>query len=239
MNELLTGLGIEAPEVNEPETTEPETTEPETVPETTEPEVTEPSGTPEPTNTKQNKAFAEMRVQNQTYQKAMKSLGDLLGAKDINDPTAILNLVQEKIVQAQAKQQGVPAELLNKLNMLEAQQQMNNQKTIQQEALLGFQTVKTKYELSEKELNNFSDELVQMGLNPFEQKVDLARVYRDVHFEELQTKAIEKALEAERVRATKAAQTSTTPGSITGATGDNNQAQIKDVRGLEEWFSKK
>lgn len=263
ITELLAGLGQTPPASDpEPVVTDPVTdTAPATEP--TEPVVTDPNSvnggaTPpattepivdpaivEPSNSasslasqKQSKAFAEMRVQNQQYNKTLKSLGELLGAQNVNDPTALLNLVQEKIVQAQAKTQGVPVDILTKLNMLEAEQQKSQAQAVQQQALLGFQNVKNKFGLDDKGLEDFSNQLVELGLNPFETQVDLVRVYRDVNFETLQTKAIEKAIADERARALKAAQGSTTPSSTNGGAGDPNQVQIKDVKGLESWFEK-
>lgn len=265
ITELLAGLGQTppasdpAPVVTDPApatdptpiVTDPVVTEPNsatggaTPPATTDPE---PIVDPKPVDTsnsassfaaqKQSKAFAEMRVQNQQYNKTLKSLGELLGAQNVNDPTALLSLVQEKIVQAQAKSQNVPVDILTKLNMLEAEQQKSQQQAVQQQALLGFQNVKNKFGLDDKGLEDFSNQLVELGLNPFETQVDLVRVYRDVNFEALQTKAIEKAIADERARALKAAQGSTTPSSTNGGAGDPNQVQIKDVKGLESWFEK-
>lgn len=261
ITELLAGLGQTPPATDPapivtdtaPATdpiTEPVVTEPNSVtggatpPATTEPEPivdpvsAEPNSASSSASQKQSKAFAEMRVQNQQYNKTLKALGDLLGAQNVNDPNAILNLVQEKIVQAQAKAQGVPADILTKLNMLEAEQQKSQAQAVQQQALLGFQNVKNKFGLDDKGLEDFSNQLVSLGLNPFETQVDLVRVYRDVNFETLQAKAIEKAIADERARALKASQGSTTPSNTNGGAGDPNQVQIKDVKGLESWFEK-
>lgn len=195
------------------------------------------SSAPSPTN-KVNKAFAEMRVQNQQYQKTLNQLGQLLGAQDTKDPNAILDLVQTQIIQAQAKQQNVPVDLLQRLDFLENQYNQNQQQTVQQQAMLGFQNVKNQFGLNDSDLNTFADELAGQGINPFAQQVNLVDVYKNLHFDDLVQKQVEKALQAERVRALKAAQNSSTPNNATGTNGDQSQAKVTDARSLEAWFNK-
>jgi len=202
----------------------------------TDPEPTEPETKPEPAPTPANKAFAEMRVKTQKYEKILKSLGNLLGAQDVNDPDAILNLVQEKVLQAQAKQQNIPVELLQKLDLLEAESQARQKDALTQQALIGFQNVKNQFGLDDKGLDAFADELAQKGINPFAQQIDLVKVYRDFHFEDIIAKEVQKAVEAERQRALKAATESTTPGSTTGVGEGATPSQIKTAAELENWF---
>lgn len=202
----------------------------------TDPKPAEPETKPEPTPTPANKAFAEMRVKTQKYEKTLKSLGNLLGAQDVNDPDAILNLVQEKVLQAQAKQQNIPVELLQKLDLLEAESQARQKDALTQQALIGFQNVKNQFGLDDKGLDAFADELAQNGINPFAQQIDLVRVYRDFHFQDIIAKEVQKAVEAERQRALKAATESTTPGSTTGVGEGVTPSQIKTAAELENWF---
>lgn len=202
----------------------------------TDPEPTEPETKPEPTPTPANKAFAEMRVKTQKYEKTLKSLGKLLGAQDGNDPDAILNLVQEKVLQAQAKQENIPVELLQKLNFLEAESQERQKNALTQQALISFQNVKNQFGLDDKGLDTFADELAQKGINPFAQQIDLVKVYRDFHFQDIVAKEVQKAVEAERQRALKAATESTTPGSTTGVGEGATPSQIKTASELENWF---
>ena len=168
-----------------------------------------------------------MRVKTQKYEKLLKSLGNLLGAQDVNDPDAILNLVQEKVLQAQAKQQNIPVELLQKLDLLEAESQARQKDALTQQALIGFQNVKNQFGLDDKGLDAFAEELAQKGINPFAQQIDLVKVYRDFHFEDIIAKEVQKAVEAERQRALKAATESTTPGSTTGVGEGVTPSQIK------------
>jgi len=219
-----------------PVESEPNSGETKGDPAPTDPEPTEPETKPEPAPTPANKAFAEMRVKTQKYEKILKSLGNLLGAQDVNDPDVILNLVQEKVLQAQAKQQNIPVELLQKLDLLEAESQARQKDALTQQALIGFQNVKNQFGLDDKGLDAFADELAQKGINPFAQQIDLVKVYRDFHFEDIIAKEVQKAVEAERQRALKAATESTTPGSTTGVGEGATPSQIKTAAELENWF---
>lgn len=226
--------GDPAPTASEPKPGEPEPGEPE--PEPGDPAPTDPEPAPEPAPTPAHRAFAELRVKTQKYEKILKSLGNLLGAQDVNDPDAILNLVQEKVLQAQAKQQNIPVELLQKLDLLEAESQARQKDALMQQALIGFQNVKNQFGLDDKGLDAFAEELAQKGINPFAQQIDLVKVYRDFHFEDIIAKEVQKAVEAERQRALKAATESTTPGSTTGVGGGTTPSQIKTAAELENWF---
>lgn len=249
LNDLFEELGMDPPATDPvpaadpepaPETppveSEPKPGETEGDPAPTDPEPTEPEPAPGPAPTPANRAFAEMRVKTQKYEKILKSLGNLLGAQDPNDPDAILNLVQEKVLQAQAKQQNIPVELLQKLDLLEAESQERQRAALTQQALIGFQNVKNQFGLDDKGLDAFADELAQNGINPFAQQIDLVKVYRDFHFEDIIAKEVQKAVEAERQRALKAATESTTPGSTTGVGGGTTPSQIKTAAELENWF---
>ena len=249
LNDLFKELGMDPPATDPvpaadpepaPETppveSEPNSGETKGDPAPTDPEPTEPETKPEPAPTPANKAFAEMRVKTQKYEKILKSLGNLLGAQDVNDPDAILNLVQEKVLQAQAKQQNIPVELLQKLDLLEAESQARQKDALTQQALIGFQNVKNQFGLDDKGLDAFADELAQKGINPFAQQIDLVKVYRDFHFQDIIAKEVQKAVEAERQRALKAATESTTPGSTTGVGEGATPSQIKTAAELENWF---
>jgi hypothetical protein len=249
LNDLFEELGMDPPATDPvpaadpesaPETppveSEPKPGETEGDPAPTDPEPTEPETKPEPAPTPANRAFAELRVKTQKYEKILKSLGNLLGAQDVNDPDAILNLVQEKVLQAQAKQQNIPVELLQKLDLLEAESQARQKDALMQQALIGFQNVKNQFGLDDKGLDAFADELAQNGINPFAQQIDLVKVYRDFHFEDIIAKEVQKAVEAERQRALKAATESTTPGSTTGVGEGATPSQIKTAAELENWF---
>lgn len=247
LNDLFKELGMDPPATDPvpPADPEPAPADPEPKPgepappgdpAPTDPKPADPAPAPEPEPTPANKAFAEMRVRTQKYEKTLKSLGTLLGAQDINDTESILNLVQEKVLQAQAKQQNIPVELLQKLDLLEAESQARQKDALTQQALISFQNVKNQFGLDDKGLDAFADELAKQGINPFAQQVDLVKVYRDFHFQDIIAKEVQKAVEAERQRALKAATSSTTPGSATGVTGGAAPSQIKTAAELENWF---
>lgn len=249
LQDLLSALGTE-PASTEPVVTEPAAAEPVvTEPVITEPQATEPVG-PEhdavgtepaqvdPVINKQNKAFAEMRVVNTKYANVIRGIGQLLGADEGKAPEEILELVQNKLTEAQAEQQKVPLELLQKVQFLEGEYNRNQQQTLQQQAMLGFQNVKNEFGLNDDELGKFAQKLADLNINPFDKPTDLKAVYQNVFFDDIMNKKIEKALADERARAAKAGNSSTQPSSSTGGEQAQSTAQIKSATDLSAWFNK-
>ena len=170
---------------------------------------------------KQNQVFAQMRVQNKQYQKTIESLGKLLGANS-TDPDELLNLVQNKIVSAQARQQGVPEELLRELHALKQESEITKQERLYQQGLQGFQKVKDTYGLNNKEIEEFAAALSQQGINPFAQTVDMMAQYKQINFEKIVAKEVEKAVQAERERIEHAKSHSVNPSKKVGAAPDDS-----------------
>jgi len=181
-------------------------------------------------------AFAQMRVQNQRYAKVMKDLATVLQIEDTKNPEAVLNALNEKITELKAKQQGVPVEVLQRLQALEEENYAFTQDQIRRNTYLGFQAVKDTFELTDEELNAFADQLVAEGKNPFETPMDLLAEYRNLNFEALQKKAYEAGLRAEAERAAKAAGHSTQPGKTQGPRGDGKEEKITSYSALTDWF---
>lgn len=157
---------------------------------------------------RQAAAFAQMRIQNRQMQQTLQGIAQLVGI----DPTnleQVHSAVQQKLLEAQAKKQNVPPELLGRLQMLEKQ---NNER----EAYLGFQKVKDSFNLSEEALQQFADDLAANGINPFETKVDLVNEYVVRNYQSLLESAHQRGVQEEAERAAKAAKKSTQPGTKSG-----------------------
>ena len=141
-------------------------------------------------------------------QQTLQGIAQLVGI----DPTnleQVHSAVQQKLLEAQAKKQNVPPELLGRLQMLERQ---NNER----EAYLGFQKVKDSFNLSEEALQQFADDLAANGINPFETKVDLVNEYVVRNYQSLLESAHQRGVQEEAERAAKAAKKSTQPGNKSG-----------------------
>lgn len=181
-------------------------------------------------------AFAQMRVQNKNMEKLLKGFAEVLGVKT-DKPEDLLGALQEKVTTVQAKQQGVPPELLSRLQALEEKEQAYNQEMARRNAFTGFQAVKNQFGLDDKALQSFADELVADGLNPFEQEVDLESQYLKRHFKDIVAAAEARGAQAEIARASKAQNQSSKPTGKAGKEeGLNGDAKINTISDLNKWF---
>lgn len=227
--------------VPETEVVKPTTETTPVVPETTPAEQTTPAApaatTPAaaPVVNKADKAFAEMRVQNKTYQQTLQGVASILGV-DVTKPEELITAIQAKVTEAQAKEQNVPPELLTRLNQLEQDSQKHAQEEIQRNAYLGFQNLKTTYNLTDDALQAFANNLAASGINPFEQQVDVVAQYKVQNFDKLMAEAEARGKQAEIARSTKASEHSAT---VTHKDGQSpaEAEKINTVADLTKWMN--
>lgn len=186
---------------------------------------------------KVNQAFAQMRVQNKQMQDMLKGIGELLGVQDTSNPELLTNALNQKILAAQAQKQGISPELLQEIQNLKNQNLVNQQENIRRTAYLGFQQLKDNFQLDDKGLQAFADELVADGVNPFEQPVNLLSEYRVRKFDQLMAAAEERGAQAERERSANASKHGSTPNNKQGK-GDTDTEKITTVSGLNKFFEK-
>lgn len=213
--------------------------EPETDPKT-EPEGDAPADPQEPViESKPDKAaqaFAQMRVENKQYQNMIKNVAEILGVKDTKNQEDMLASLNELVTKAQAQKQGVPQELLTRLQQLEQRDQEYTLQQNRQAAYLGFQKVKDDFKLSDADLNYFADSLAADGLNPFEQSIDLVAEYKLRNYDKLVAAAIEQGIRQEAERAAKAITQSSAPGQTQGKSSTDAE-KITSVSELNNWFN--
>lgn len=187
-------------------------------------------------NTKQAQAFAQMRIANQQQAQLIKQIAEVVGVTDTKDPQAMMNALQQLAVKAQSQKQGIPEEVLTRLNQLEN----TNLEYKRQQAYLaagrGFQTIKDKYGLDDAGLEAFAQELIADGLNPYEQPIDLVSEYKIRHFDSMLEEAIQKGIEQEAQRAAKAGAQGSTPTTTTGGRTDSETPKINSVSELNKWL---
>lgn len=218
----------------------PVQTAPSTAPETTPTTETSTKDTPlnpEEKFSKQNSAFAQMRIQNKELSDLLLDLAKATGQnpKNITEAQSILKEGLTKVV---SKNRNIPEDVLREMEedkkaLAEARQYQARQK-----ALAGFQAVKDTHGLTKEEVNNFADKLIENKLNPFEQELDLVKEYRNLYFDELIAKAKEAGVQEERARSIKAQQNSTTPSTQKGVTENtgNQGNPIKTVEDLDKFL---
>lgn len=211
-------------------------TAPETTP-TTENSTKDTPLNPEEKFSKQNSAFAQMRIQNKELSDLLLDLAKATGQnpKNITEAQSILKEGLTKVV---SKNRNIPEDVLREMEedkkaLAEARQYQARQK-----ALAGFQAVKDTHGLTKEEVNNFADKLIENKLNPFEQELDLVKEYRNLYFDELIAKAKEAGVQEERARSIKAQQNSTTPSTQKGVTENtgNQGTPIKTVEDLDKFL---
>ena len=177
-----------------------------------------------------------MRVENSTYKNTLKNVANILGISDVTDPVAMAEAIQAKALEAQAKKDNVPLETLQRLSRLEQLEQEMTQEKLKSQAVSGFEQVAKQFQLSEAEVISFGQELMQLGINPLEQSVDLVATYRELHWEALMAAAIEKGRQEEAARAAKAGQHSSEPGAAVGGT-PGAQDKVNTVKDLDNFFN--
>ena len=184
---------------------------------------------------KQHQAFAAMRVELSQKNKMLEDVATVLGL----DPKSkdSMDQLQTKLTEALAKKQGIPVETLERLNRLEQMEQQRNVEQIRNNAFTGFQRVKTQFGLNDNQLQEFANELVADGKNPFLQSLDLVTEYKLRNFDRLLEQARNQGSQAEIERAAKAQNNASTPGNKKGGTADQEPDKITTVKELNNWFN--
>lgn len=181
---------------------------------------TQTSGTQSTDNQKRsaNDAFAAMRVQNRKMTDALAAVLQQHGLDPnlANDPDTLIANANQARIEAEAKRQNVPTELLQRLTDLEARDREAQQKRLSDAALAGFQAVKTQFNLDNQGIAEFAKQLQDAGTNPFEQEMDLVHHYKLHNLDKIIAAETQKAVEAALKNQKSSAQFSTQPSKTQG-----------------------
>lgn len=183
------------------------------------------SGNEEDSKHSANKAFAEMRVQNTKLSRALAAVLQQHGLDPATaaNPDKLIEDAENARLEAEAKKQNVPTELLKRLTQLEQANLENEHKRLTDLALQGFQTVKNKYGLSAKDISDFARQLQEAGTNPFEKEMDLELHYKIHNMDKIIAAERQKAVEEALRNQNNATQHSTVP----------NKSQGKEASGVD------
>jgi hypothetical protein len=186
---------------------------------------------------KQNKAFAEMRVQNKEYEQFLMRMAQI-AKLDVKNAKEAKEVLAARLTQTEAKQKQMDPQVLAELEDSRKQIAEMRQARIKEQALSGFAKLKTLHGLSDTDLNNFADELVAKNKNPFEQEMDLVSEYRLANFDKLMEKAREEGRLAEIARSKKAQQSGSNPGTqrSTPENTGGSEKSLKNVGDLDNFF---
>lgn len=184
-----------------------------------------------------NVAFAQMRSENTALKRLVSDIAGVLGV-DPNTPQMQMQAaVQDAIIRAQAKQQNVDPAVLQKISQLEQYKEQQERQSLSNRALMGFQTVKNQFNLSDTALDSFAEQLMQDGVNPFTKEIDLVAEYKLRNFDALIAAAEERGIAKEASRKQTVAAHSSQPSTTTGASSDSEPDKIKSVSELTKWFN--
>lgn len=244
LNAVLTEYDSPTKNAAPEETAQPET-EPETTEETTEPkdpaptegQTETPEGQEEPDespesvfqNSKQNKAFAEMRVQNKRLNEIVKNLGRIMEVPDGTEPEKLIELAESRLTELRAQAEKVPVELYKELESTRRRQAEIEQESIKQQATLAFQKVKDHYGLDNKKLVEFAQQLNDAGKNPFTTPMDLVQEYRNLNWEKIIEDEKKKVEKEYQDRLKKAQTKSTSPSKATGGSGPDTSTTVSSM----------
>lgn len=196
-------------------------------------QVQQPQQTQQPAqNSQQNAAFAQMRIQNANYESLIKRMGENLGIKDntIEGITASLN---NQLTQQEAQKMNVSPEIMQTLQQ-QAQfiQQIQEQQAKTQLATAAH-NLQSQFNLNAQQIMDFASELDTLGIDMLTNSNNLVAIYRGLHFDELQAKAVQDAMTNKNA----AANTSATINQQSGQNQDPNQDQkITTVAGLHNFL---
>jgi hypothetical protein len=193
---------------------------------------------PQQTPNRANAAFAQMRSENTALKRIVNDIAGVLGI-DTNTPQAQMQAaVQDAILKAQARQQNMDPALLRRITHLEQYKEANEKQALTNRALMGFQTVKNQFNLTDAEVDDFADQLIMSGVNPFVRELDLVAEYKIRNFDALIAAAEARGKEQEASRAQAVAAHSTQPGTASGKGAGTEPDKISSVSELTNWFDK-
>ncbi len=187
---------------------------------------------------KANAAFAQMRSENTALKKLVGDIAGVLGIDPSTPQAQMQSAVQEAILKAQAKQQNLDPAVLQRLQQLEQYKEANERQSLTNKAYMGFQTLKNQFNLSDKQLEGFADQLMQAGVNPFTTDVDLVTEYKLRNFDKLINAAEQRGAAKEAERQQNVAQHSSQPNKTTGAGSNSEPDKITSTSELTSWFDK-
>lgn len=192
-----------------------------------------PTPTPTPAPAPANDAFARMRIENSQLQKTMKDLGQLLGIDGKVTGEQLQKAVNDRILEAQAKAQNVPVELLKRLEAAESDAAEFRRVTQEQKAFAAYDAIQKEYGLTTDELVAFAQQLDQQGINPFvDGSVDLMKEYRSRNIDRIVDARVNAKM-AEFIKTQQAAAAQgTRPVGATGAPAPAGTSQVNTVQEL-------
>lgn len=185
----------------------------------------------------QNYRFAEMRTQLKAQETMLKNLGKAIGLDPNASAEEVADKVNEVLLKKQSKETGIPEDVLQRLQVLEARDANYQHAERQTKTQNAITDLIEKYNLDQESVDGFVQQLIQSGRNPMEvDGVDIEAEYIKHNFQSILDSKIDKAVNAERERIKKAAnQSSSGVGSKPNEGGSDKK--INSVKDLDDFFN--
>lgn len=185
---------------------------------------------------KQNYAFAEQRLQIKQNEKFMRSLGKLIGFDDNASIEDIQNKIKEVLIEKEAKDNNISVELAQRLDRAEELIQENDRIKLEKKVQEDFSDLIDKHNLDEEAINEFTTYLLDNGKNPLvDRNVDIESEYLKLHYQDMVNQAVADALAKEEARRKKVEDKA--PSSVSKAPGDKSESKISSVKDLDDVFA--
>lgn len=173
----------------------------------------------------QAKAFAEMRVKNTQYERALKRAAEVEGLS-VDD---YLKKIEDGALTKRAEQMQTNPDVLRRLEEAEAKLQEQEQSKAQMHLAMEFQKLQHDLGVSDEELSTFTQELAQRGFNFLDPTANYTALYRGLNFDKL----VEKERQSWIVRSQKATQQGSQPIAKNGKNGASGPDTVETMRDLD------
>ena len=185
--------------------------------------------TPAPPVTPDNKAFAEMRIQNAKLQAALDKLLPVTGLGTNLD--VALAAVDAKAIETKAKDLGTSPEMLARLEQQERMIQDMARDQSATQITNAFFSAMTELGITQEQTYAFAKELQDAQIDVPRNLPQLTTLYRGMHFKELVDAQVQRAVQEALTRSEKAIEQSTAPPVIqgTGTPGTGSTLSLAEL----------
>lgn len=180
--------------------------------------------------TQAHRAFAQLRAENNAIKKALLAFANVneIQHTDLND---LLTKVQELDLKKRAAAANLPEDVLRRIEMLELQNMQYTAAELRTQTLVGMQKIQDDFGVDKKAIQDFTAALLEEGINPLEQYVDLRKEFIARNFDLVTQKKIDAAVQEALKRIGAAG--STPPGKQGGGPGGTKEVNtMSDLEGL-------
>ena len=178
-----------------------------------------------------NRAFGQMRIQIKEQAQLLTKMADAMGIEYTNQKD-LMDKLNNNALEQLAQKQGVPKELLERLEQLEGIAAQSEEQRLRNKALAGFQELHDSFGLDDDGLQAFAAELDEADQNPFVKDLDVVQLYKTMHFDDIVQAKIDAAVAAALSKDAQVSQHASTPTTGGTSESDADGEKVSTVAGL-------